>query len=171
MGKTDPSKAYQQDLRLKCPESGRILIVRRITVELHRPTRNGETIIHLFTNVPKKHASALQLANLYRTRWTIETMFLELTETLTCEVKTLAYPKAAILAFCLAIPDENWTVFANLTPGQMAELLKQFAKHAVVPKHQKHRGGQKTPKPKRSKISKGNHVSTVRRLANIIRVD
>ena len=139
-------------------------------------------------------------------------MFLELTETLTCEVKTLAYPKAAILAFCLAlaayngisvikaalravygtksvenelsgyymsleiaktyngmmiaIPDENWTIFANLTPGQMAELLKQLAKHVVVSKYQKHRRGQKTPKPKRTKISEGNHVSTARLLAN-----
>ena len=211
-GKTDTGKVYQQDLRLKCPESGRFLIVRRITIELHRPTRNGEMVIRLLTNVPKKDASAIQLANLYRTRWTIETMFFELTETLTCEVKTLAYPKAAILAFCLAlaayngisvikaalravygtnsvetelsgyymsleiaktyngmmiaIPDENWSIFANLTAAQLAEFLKQLATHVVLSKYQKHQRGQKTPKPKRTKFSEGKHVSTARLLAN-----
>ena len=34
-------------------------------------------------------------------------MFLELTEILTCEVKTLAYTKAAILVFCLALAGCN----------------------------------------------------------------
>ena len=34
-------------------------------------------------------------------------MFQALTETLTCEIKTLAYPKAAILAFCLALVAYN----------------------------------------------------------------
>ena len=210
-GETDTGKVYQQDLRLECQESGKALIVRRITVELHRPTRNGETVIHLLTNVPKKHASAPQLANLYRTRWTIETMFFELTETLTCEVKTLAYPKAAILAFCLAlaayngisvikaalravygtdsvehelsgyymaleiaktyngmmiaIPDENWAIFANLTAAKLAALLKQLAKHVVLSKYQKHPRGHKTPQPKRNKVSEGRHVSTARLLA------
>jgi hypothetical protein len=36
-------------------------------------------------------------------RWTIETMFQELTCTLTCEIKTLGYPKAALFGFCLAL--------------------------------------------------------------------
>src|SRR5207245_10032210 len=39
----------------------------------------------------------------YGMRWTIETMFQELTETLTCEVNTLGYPKAALFGFCLAL--------------------------------------------------------------------
>jgi hypothetical protein len=34
-------------------------------------------------------------------------MFQELTETLTCEIKTLGYPKAAIFAFCLALSAYN----------------------------------------------------------------
>ena len=34
-------------------------------------------------------------------------MFQELTETLTCEIKTLAYPKAVILVFCLALVAYN----------------------------------------------------------------
>ena len=34
-------------------------------------------------------------------------MFQELTETLTCEIKTLGYPKAAVFAFCLALVAYN----------------------------------------------------------------
>lgn len=43
------------------------------------------------------------LSELYRKRWTIETVFFEITTTLTCEVDTLGYPKAALFAFCLAL--------------------------------------------------------------------
>ena len=64
-------------------------------------------MIHLLTNVPKKDAPPEQLANLYQKRWRIEILFQELTETLTCEIKTLAYPKAAIFAFCLALVAYN----------------------------------------------------------------
>ena len=44
-----------------------------------------------------------KVAQLYRKRGTIETMFQDLTENLTCEIKTLAYPRAAVFAFCLAV--------------------------------------------------------------------
>src|SRR5439155_14922757 len=43
------------------------------------------------------------LADLYRRRWTIETVFQEITATLQCEIHTLGYPKAALFAFCLAL--------------------------------------------------------------------
>ena len=69
----------------------------------HEPTRDGDTEIHLLSNVPRRHASAQTLAASYRKRWTIETMFQELTETLTCEVRALGYPKAALFGFCLAL--------------------------------------------------------------------
>ena len=44
-----------------------------------------------------------QLARVYGKRWSIETAFFEITTTLTCEINTLAYPKAALFAFCLAL--------------------------------------------------------------------
>ena len=106
-GCTDTGKVYQQRLLLTCPETGKRFIVVRITIELFEPTRNGETVIHLLTNVPVKDATPEQLANLYQERWCIETLFQELTQTLTCEIKTLAYPKAAIFAFCLALVAYN----------------------------------------------------------------
>jgi hypothetical protein len=41
-------------------------------VVLDKPTRDGETELHLLTNVPAKDAKAKVIADLYRRRWTIE---------------------------------------------------------------------------------------------------
>jgi len=62
--------------------------------------------LHLLTNLPAS-VSALKVADLYRRRWTIETLFLEVTTTLTCEIDTLCYPKAALFRFCLALVAAN----------------------------------------------------------------
>ena len=67
----------------------------------------------------------------------------------------------------IAISDENWTIFPELTRGQLAEFLKQLDKNVVVSKYLRHRRGQKTPKPKRTKISEGgDQVSTAHLLAS-----
>lgn len=101
-GNTETGKVYEQSLAITDSE-GKTLTLRRITVTLKQPTRDGDTEIHLLTNLPGGDASALKVARLYARRWTIETMFQELTQTLTCEVKTLGYPKAALFGFCLAL--------------------------------------------------------------------
>ena len=62
--------------------------------------------LHLLTNLPAK-VSAVKVADLYRRRWTIETLFFEVTTTLTCEIDTLCYPKAALFVFCLALVAAN----------------------------------------------------------------
>jgi hypothetical protein len=77
--------------------------VRRITVKLTEPTRAGDTELHILSNVPIRRASATQLARLYGKRWSIETAFFEITTTLSCEINTLGYPKAALFTFCLAL--------------------------------------------------------------------
>jgi IS4 transposase len=51
--------------------------------------------------------SAVACAELYRKRWSIETLFYEVTQTLTCEIKTLCYPAAALFVFCLALMAAN----------------------------------------------------------------
>jgi hypothetical protein len=94
---------YEQP-RLVCdPDSGEPLRVRRLTVQLKEPTRDGDTELHILSNVPIPRASATQLARLYGKRWSIETAFFEITTTLSCEINTLGYPKAALFAFCLAL--------------------------------------------------------------------
>lgn len=106
-GKTATGKVYQQTYLVPDPETGEELAVRRITVELNEKTRDGDTAIHVLSNVPEEDAPACRLADLYGRRWTIETAFFEITTTLTCEVNALGYPKAALFAFCLALVAYN----------------------------------------------------------------
>lgn len=84
-----------------------MLDVRRITVERDQPTQDGDTEIHLLTNLPAKKAPAARVAELYRRRWTIAGLFLQVATTLDCAVKTLCYPKAALFAFCLGLLATN----------------------------------------------------------------
>ena len=106
-GRINGGRVYEQGIDLADPETGQEMRARRITIVLNKATRDGATEIHLVTNLPVRAATAKRLAILYRKRWTIETMFQELTETLTCEISTLGYPRAAILAFCLALAAYN----------------------------------------------------------------
>ena len=98
---------YEQTLCLTELETGATLVVRRITVQLHTPTRQGETELHILTNLPVTDASAAQGSALYANRWTIETAFQHLTVDLACEVDTLGYPKAALFGFCVALVAYN----------------------------------------------------------------
>lgn len=107
VGNIETGRVYEQSMEITNPKTATTLAIRRITVKLYQPTRDGDTELHILTNVPKKADNACKLAELYRKRWTIETMFQELTETLTCEIKTLGYPKAAVFAFCLALVAYN----------------------------------------------------------------
>ncbi len=86
---------------------GRSLTIRRITVELKVPTRDGDRELHIFTNLTQSEASAKKVAELYGKRWTIEVVFLEMQTALSCEVKTLGYPRAALFAFCVALLLQN----------------------------------------------------------------
>jgi Transposase DDE domain len=105
-GRCPTGKVFEQKLRLGDGQ-GQTWVVRRITVELDKPTSDGDTEIHILTNLPVKDARAARVAELYRGRWTIEGLFLEVERTLECEIKTLAYPKAALFAFCVGLVAAN----------------------------------------------------------------
>jgi IS4 transposase len=81
--------------------------LRRIRLQLDQPTRDGETELFLLTDLPEEHADALLLAETYRRRWTLENVFQSLTEALNCEIDTLAYPRAALFGFCVALVAYN----------------------------------------------------------------
>ena len=99
---------------------GGTMTVRRITVELDTPTRDGETEIHILTNLPAEVADARMIADLYRRRWSVEAAFGELATCLNGEIDTLGYPKAALFAFCVALvsyePDERGEGGASFGP-------------------------------------------------------
>lgn len=89
---------FQYDVRLNCG-----LTCRAIEIVRDRPLKSGGRRVTLLTNVPRSKASAKKLAELYLQRWRIEEAFRQLTQYLSCEVRTLGYPKAALLAFSLAV--------------------------------------------------------------------
>jgi hypothetical protein len=97
---------YEQKMQL-WDADGTPLEVRRITIELKTPTRDGDTEIHLLTNLPAKAANTRSVASLYLHRWTVEKAFQELDQALYGEIKTLGYPGAALLSFCVALLTYN----------------------------------------------------------------
>lgn len=105
IGETETGIVYEQAIRCS-DESGNTRIFRRITVHLYEPTRDGDVEVHIITNLPKRWA-AIQIADLYRQRWTIETAFQNMAENLSGEIKTLGYPKAALFSFCMALVSYN----------------------------------------------------------------
>jgi IS4 transposase len=102
-GTTRSGPVYEQLMRVRDPQSGETMLMRRITVKLKVPTRDGDTELHILSNVPSGRATASRLARVYGKRWSIETAFFEITTTLTCEINTLGYPRAALFTFCLAL--------------------------------------------------------------------
>lgn len=104
VGESSTGKVYEQAIKLTY--EGHTRTMRRITVELVTPTRDGDRVLHLLTDLPAE-VSAITCAELYRKRWSIETLFYEVTQTLSCEIKTLCYPAAALFVFCMALMAAN----------------------------------------------------------------
>lgn len=102
VGRCDSGTVYEQTARLHGPDD-RTMKVRRLTLELDTPTENGETEIHLLTNLPRRIAGDLQVVAAYRHRWKVENAFQEMEHSLASEIRTLGYPPAALLAFALAV--------------------------------------------------------------------
>src|SRR5690606_2001748 len=105
IGRTETGLVYEQPMRLFF-DHDIVWTIRRITVKLTQPTRNGDTEIHLLSNLPEE-INACEIAELYRRRWTIETAFQELEATLEGELQTLCYPQAALFAFAMALVAYN----------------------------------------------------------------
>jgi hypothetical protein len=103
LGRTETGMVYEQALDLG-PDLAEP--IRRVTVRLDQPARNGEAEIHVLTNLPRK-ITAQRVAELYRQRWTVETAFQELEAALSSELQTWAYPQAALFGFCTALVAYN----------------------------------------------------------------
>jgi len=97
IGRVENGVAYEQPIIV----GGKTL--RRVTVKLDEPTRDGDTEIHILTNLPTSKADARKIAEVYRQRWEVENGFYVLTTALTCEVKSLGHPRAALFVFCTAM--------------------------------------------------------------------
>ncbi|MEO0969573.1 MAG: transposase [Cyanobacteria bacterium J06639_18] len=106
IGSVEGGKVFEQTVKVSDDE-GYLSEIRRVKVILDQATRDGDLEIFILTNLSAKVANALLVAQIYRKRWTIETLFQILTEIFNCEIKTLGYPKAALFAFCVALVSYN----------------------------------------------------------------
>jgi IS4 transposase len=101
VGRTETGMVYEQDVDVM-DDFGEQMRIRRITVELDQPTEEGDTEIHVLTNLPKR-VRATRVADAYRGRWKIEAAFGELATSLHCEISSLGYPPAALFAFGMGL--------------------------------------------------------------------
>jgi hypothetical protein len=105
-GESETGTVYEQRVHATDPDTGATVVLRRIEVRLREKTRDGERTIGLLTNLPDD-VSAVAIAEIYRKRWTIETQFKFLTESLHCEVPGLGEPRAALFAFAMSLVASN----------------------------------------------------------------
>lgn len=127
IGRVANGTAYEQRMRA----GG--MTLRRVTVELHEPTRDGEMEIHILTNIPKSKADARKIANVYRQRWEIENGFHVLTMTMTCEVKSIGHPLAALFVFCTAMLAYNAmrVMAAALTAAHGEDVVEELSPYSM----------------------------------------
>jgi len=100
-GVTSRGHVWEQAVTVGEPNAE--LQLRRVTIELFTPTRDGESELHLLTNLPATVLDALAATDMYLQRWLIETAFRDLTIPLRCEIEGLGMPRAAIFTFALAV--------------------------------------------------------------------
>ena len=131
-GRSETGRVYEQTMELAY--EGQSLRLRRVTVVLDQPTTDGDTEIHVVTNLSEKKADAVTVAELYRKRWTIEGRFYEVTQTLNCEPNTLGYPKAALFAFCLALVASNAVALmrASLRTVHDLDAVEEMSRYYVA---------------------------------------
>ena len=104
LGSTETGELFEQKVEINY--EGESLILRRIVLKLFAPTRDKEWDIAIFSNLPEV-VSAAKIAEIYRNRWTIENLFQTVTQNFNGEIQTLAYPKAALFSFSMALVAYN----------------------------------------------------------------
>ncbi|KAM3090300.1 transposase [Phormidesmis sp. 146-12] len=102
VGESATGTVFEQSVQLIFNDTLKVRL-RRIVVRLHQPTRDGDAEIALLSNLPIAHADAVQIAALYQKRWRIERLVQVLEQCFRGEVNTLAYPRAALFGFVMAL--------------------------------------------------------------------
>jgi Transposase DDE domain len=102
VGHSETGAVFEQAVQLIFNDTLKLKL-RRIVVRLHQPTRDGDAEIAVLSNLPVAHADALKIATLYQKRWRIERLFQVLEQCFRGEINTLAYPRAALFGFVMAL--------------------------------------------------------------------
>ena len=101
-GRCETGKVTYKQIELKDQRTVTAIVITR-----DKPLKSGKSQVVLFTNLLVSKELAVSLANLYLKRWKVEEAFRQLTEYLSCEVRTLGYPRAALFAYSLAVTAYN----------------------------------------------------------------
>lgn len=109
--------------------------VRRVIVELDKPSRHGERQIVILTTVSELEASAIRIAAIYLARWEIEKAFNRLAMLLRSEIKPLGYPKAALFGFAVGLA--AYMVLATIEAALRAQhgadrVAQELSLHSVA---------------------------------------
>jgi len=132
VGRTETGVVYQQRVEA-IDDWGNRLSLRRITIKLDQPTEDGDTEIHILTNLPNR-VKATRIAEAYRGRWKVEGAFGELATALHCEIKSLGYPPAALFAFGIGLVAYNIlsVVRSALAAAHGEEHLEEISAYYVA---------------------------------------
>lgn len=103
-GRTETGMVFEQAITLRLGDEE--LHLRRVAIRLDTPTRDGDTEMAMIVNLPKS-VDACTVADLYRRRWTIESLFARVERNLQSEIAALGYPRAAIFGFGVALVATN----------------------------------------------------------------
>ena len=101
-GESETGLVFEQTIQVVINTTIQIPL-RRIVVQLTQVTRDGDTELAIISNLPQSDASAIEIAGLYQRRWRIERLFQVLDQCFRGEIDTLAYPRAALFGFCMAL--------------------------------------------------------------------
>jgi hypothetical protein len=132
VGTCDNGKVFEQKVRIGADPKG--IIVRRIVIKLRSKNRDGDLLIGILTSLPPEIITALSVAEAYRKRWRLETMFRELTLALRCEVKGLGAPRAALFVFTIALLAANIlaTIRAAIRAAHGNEAAEKVSSYGLV---------------------------------------
>jgi IS4 transposase len=181
VGRVETGLVFEQAVRIE-DETGRPLALRRVELHLDEPTEDGETVIRLLTNVPEERMGALDVARLYRRRWSIEGMFgrLEILAVLQAAVETehrledanfqvSSYyiadeVRTTYSGMMIAVPEAEWNKLETQSALELSRTLLKMAANVNPARLRKH------PRKPKKKTKKGyvsgevarRHVSTAR---------
>lgn len=101
VGRATTGEVFEQRITVTTEDGARTWDLWRVTLALDTPTRDGDTALHIITDLPDHGVGAVACAEGYGDRWTIEGCFLQMATALNAEINALGHPPAAL--FGLAV--------------------------------------------------------------------
>src|SRR6266853_818440 len=168
-GTINTGKVYEQKLGL-VNSQGDTLTLRRMTVALQEPTRDGDAEINALS-YPKAALFGFCLALMaYNAVAVMKAALRAVHGHEKVHQDISSYYLALEISqtydgMMVAIPSPHWSIFRSMNAQQLADVLQELAAHVNLRRYQKHpRGPKKKPTP-RTAYKNGGHVSTAKILA------